>query len=182
MLQQFGTDLAETELPNDVQCTKDLLITHTEKHDKLKVAIHIYGTVLLILSYDLFNPCCYNCVFFYYLCLWLMSLMFSFSHSGATKHHLYLSWLCLLLHICRFNQYSYATFLLFIQEELKLAVKQGHTLLSCIKDQASKTESHILNPDEVENQTTVERCVKRFCHTQKCYTVNDDDSLSRIIV
>ncbi|KTG22373.1 hypothetical protein cypCar_00049504, partial [Cyprinus carpio] len=36
MLQQFGTDLAETELPNDVQCTKDLLITHTEKHDKLK--------------------------------------------------------------------------------------------------------------------------------------------------
>jgi len=39
MLQQFGTDLAETELPNDVQCTKDLLITHTEKHDKLKVAI-----------------------------------------------------------------------------------------------------------------------------------------------
>lgn len=44
MLQQFGTDLAETELPNDVQCTKDLLITHTEKHDKLKVAIRIYGT------------------------------------------------------------------------------------------------------------------------------------------
>uniref|UniRef100_A0A9J7XPM6 MCF.2 cell line derived transforming sequence-like 2 n=1 Tax=Cyprinus carpio carpio TaxID=630221 RepID=A0A9J7XPM6_CYPCA len=42
MLQQFGTDLAETELPNDVQCTKDLLITHTEKHDKLQVAQHIY--------------------------------------------------------------------------------------------------------------------------------------------
>uniref|UniRef100_A0A671MYV6 Guanine nucleotide exchange factor DBS-like n=1 Tax=Sinocyclocheilus anshuiensis TaxID=1608454 RepID=A0A671MYV6_9TELE len=46
MLQQFGTDLAETELPNDVQCTKDLLITHTEKHDKLKVAPHIYKTVV----------------------------------------------------------------------------------------------------------------------------------------
>lgn len=37
MLQMFGTDLAETELPNDVQYTKDLLTTHTEKHDKLKV-------------------------------------------------------------------------------------------------------------------------------------------------
>lgn len=36
-LQKFGTDLAETELPNDVQCTKDLLAAHTEKHDKLKV-------------------------------------------------------------------------------------------------------------------------------------------------
>jgi hypothetical protein len=39
MLQKFGTDLAETELPNDVQCTKDLLTTHTEKHDKLKVGL-----------------------------------------------------------------------------------------------------------------------------------------------
>lgn len=37
MLQQFGSELAETELPNDVQCTKDLLVTHTQKHDKLKV-------------------------------------------------------------------------------------------------------------------------------------------------
>lgn len=46
MLQQFGTDLAETELPNDVQCTKDLLLTHTEKHDKLKVAHNIYKTVV----------------------------------------------------------------------------------------------------------------------------------------
>lgn len=37
MLQKFGTDLAETELPNDVQCTKDLLTAHTDKHDNLKV-------------------------------------------------------------------------------------------------------------------------------------------------
>lgn len=97
MLQQFGTDLAETELPNDVQCTKDLLITHTEKHDKLKVAIHIYGTVLL-LSYDLFCPSCHNCVLYFIACVcaigqspFIGSLMFSFSHSGATKHPLYLS-------------------------------------------------------------------------------------------
>lgn len=57
-------------------------------------------------------------------------------------------------------------FLLPAQDELKLAIKQGYTLLSCIKDQASKTESHILNPDEVENQTTVERFVKIFFQTQ----------------
>uniref|UniRef100_A0A671MUQ2 Guanine nucleotide exchange factor DBS-like n=1 Tax=Sinocyclocheilus anshuiensis TaxID=1608454 RepID=A0A671MUQ2_9TELE len=90
MLQQFGTDLAETELPNDVQCTKDLLITHTEKHDKLK-------------------------------------------------------------------------------DELKLAIKQGNTLLSCIKDQASKTESHILNPDEVENQTTAERLLAQLDETENAF-------------
>uniref|UniRef100_A0A8C2C4F1 MCF.2 cell line derived transforming sequence-like 2 n=1 Tax=Cyprinus carpio TaxID=7962 RepID=A0A8C2C4F1_CYPCA len=91
MLQQFGTDLAETELPNDVQCTKDLLITHTEKHDKLQV------------------------------------------------------------------------------DELKLAIKQGNTLLSCIKDQASKTESHILNPDEVENQTTAERLLAQLDETENAF-------------
>lgn len=38
MLQKFGSDLAETELPNDVQCTKDLLMEHTDKHNILKVA------------------------------------------------------------------------------------------------------------------------------------------------
>lgn len=38
MLQKFGTDLAETELPNDIQCTKDLLVAHTDKHTTLKVS------------------------------------------------------------------------------------------------------------------------------------------------
>lgn len=41
MLQKFGTDLAETELPNDVQCTKDLLTAHTDKHSNLKVSEYI---------------------------------------------------------------------------------------------------------------------------------------------
>uniref|UniRef100_A0A3Q0R5W7 MCF.2 cell line derived transforming sequence-like 2 n=1 Tax=Amphilophus citrinellus TaxID=61819 RepID=A0A3Q0R5W7_AMPCI len=77
MLQKFGTDLSETELPNDVQCTKDLLTAHNDKHDNLK-------------------------------------------------------------------------------DELRLAVKQGTTLYSCIKDQAAKSENQELNPDEMENQTTVE--------------------------
>ncbi|XP_072517043.1 guanine nucleotide exchange factor DBS isoform X2 [Salminus brasiliensis] len=90
MLQKFGTDLAETELPNDVQCTKDLLTSHTEKHDKLK-------------------------------------------------------------------------------DELKLAMKQGNTLLSCIKDQAAKTETHKPNPDEMENQTTVERLLAQLDETENAF-------------
>ncbi|XP_017573320.1 guanine nucleotide exchange factor DBS isoform X4 [Pygocentrus nattereri] len=90
MLQKFGTDLAETELPNDVQCTKELLTDHTDKHDKLK-------------------------------------------------------------------------------DELKLAMKQGHTLLSCIKDQANKAETHKLNPDEMENQTTVERLLAQLDETENAF-------------
>uniref|UniRef100_A0A8C8G5S4 MCF.2 cell line derived transforming sequence-like 2 n=1 Tax=Oncorhynchus tshawytscha TaxID=74940 RepID=A0A8C8G5S4_ONCTS len=48
MLQKFGIDLAETELPNDVQCTKDLLTTHTEKHDKLKVGLCFSVNIILL--------------------------------------------------------------------------------------------------------------------------------------
>ncbi|XP_053419519.1 guanine nucleotide exchange factor DBS isoform X4 [Nycticebus coucang] len=36
MLQSFGTELAETELPNDVQSTSSVLCTHTDKKDKAK--------------------------------------------------------------------------------------------------------------------------------------------------
>lgn len=43
------------------------------------------------------------------------------------------------------------------QDELKLALKQGTTLFGCIKEQAAKSETRELNPDEMENQTTVER-------------------------
>lgn len=43
MLQKFGSDLAETELPNDVQCTKDLLTEHMDKHNSLKVAYIVAG-------------------------------------------------------------------------------------------------------------------------------------------
>lgn len=45
------------------------------------------------------------------------------------------------------------------QEELKLGLKQGTTLLSCIREQAAKSDNHKLSPDEMENQTTVERLV-----------------------
>lgn len=37
MLQSFGTELAETELPNDVQSTSSVLCAHTEKKVKAKV-------------------------------------------------------------------------------------------------------------------------------------------------
>ncbi|XP_041440175.1 guanine nucleotide exchange factor DBS isoform X2 [Xenopus laevis] len=36
MLQSFGTELAETELPNDILSTSSLLHTHTEKEEKMK--------------------------------------------------------------------------------------------------------------------------------------------------
>ncbi|XP_039945914.1 guanine nucleotide exchange factor DBS isoform X1 [Hirundo rustica] len=41
ILQSFGTELAETELPNDVQSTSSLLATHTEKKDKMKEDIRV---------------------------------------------------------------------------------------------------------------------------------------------
>ncbi|KFR05453.1 Guanine nucleotide exchange factor DBS, partial [Opisthocomus hoazin] len=41
ILQSFGTELAETELPNDVQSTSSLLATHTEKKDKIKEDIRL---------------------------------------------------------------------------------------------------------------------------------------------
>lgn len=37
MLQGFGTELAETELPDDGKDTEHLLETHTAKYRKLKV-------------------------------------------------------------------------------------------------------------------------------------------------
>ncbi|KAM4739688.1 guanine nucleotide exchange factor DBS [Anableps anableps] len=90
MLHRFGTELAETELPNDVQSTKDLLTAHTDKHNNLK-------------------------------------------------------------------------------EELKLALRQGSTLFTCIKDQAAKSENHKLNPDEMENQTTVERLLAQLDETENAF-------------
>ncbi|KAI7810607.1 putative guanine nucleotide exchange factor DBS [Triplophysa rosa] len=41
ILQSFGTELAETELPNDVEATSNLLTIHTEKKDKMKEDLRI---------------------------------------------------------------------------------------------------------------------------------------------
>ncbi|XP_041120494.1 guanine nucleotide exchange factor DBS-like [Polyodon spathula] len=90
MLQVFGTNLAETELPNDIHCTEDLLVSHTEKHDKLK-------------------------------------------------------------------------------DELQLALKQGTTILSCIKERAIKNTSYKLNHDELENVATVERLLAQLDETENAF-------------
>lgn len=37
-LQAFGTELAETELPNDAEATTNLLQAHTLKKEKMKVS------------------------------------------------------------------------------------------------------------------------------------------------
>ncbi|NWH95320.1 MCF2L factor, partial [Aegithalos caudatus] len=90
MLQSFGTDLAETELPNDVQCTEELLSSHTDHHSKLK-------------------------------------------------------------------------------DELKLAVKQGATLLTCIREPVTRSANSKLSPDELENVATVERLLAQLDETEKAF-------------
>lgn len=44
-LQSFGTELAETELPSEVQATTILLSTHTDRKDQMKVAPSATRTV-----------------------------------------------------------------------------------------------------------------------------------------
>ncbi|XP_039929890.1 probable guanine nucleotide exchange factor MCF2L2 isoform X5 [Hirundo rustica] len=90
MLQTFGTDLAETELPNDVQCTEEILSSHTDHHSKLK-------------------------------------------------------------------------------DELKLAVKQGATLLTCIREPVTRSANSKLSPDELENVATVERLLAQLDETEKAF-------------
>ncbi|XP_055733639.1 guanine nucleotide exchange factor DBS-like isoform X5 [Salvelinus fontinalis] len=41
ILQSFGTELAETELPNDIQATANLLRSHTDKKDKMKEDLQV---------------------------------------------------------------------------------------------------------------------------------------------
>ncbi|XP_075058300.1 putative guanine nucleotide exchange factor MCF2L2 isoform X2 [Mixophyes fleayi] len=89
-LQTFGTSLAETELPNDVVCTEELLLSHTEHQTKLK-------------------------------------------------------------------------------DDLKLAVQQGGTLLTCIKEPVSKDPNCKLTPDELENMATVERLLAQLDETEKAF-------------
>ncbi len=46
-LQAFGTELAETELPNDAEATTGLLHTHTLKKEKMKVR-HVFQPLLCL--------------------------------------------------------------------------------------------------------------------------------------
>ncbi|XP_048397628.2 guanine nucleotide exchange factor DBS isoform X5 [Stegostoma tigrinum] len=90
LLQSFGTELAETELPNDVQSTKVLLTIHTEKRNELK-------------------------------------------------------------------------------EKMKSAVKEGNTLLICIKEPLTKNPNYALNSDELENMATVERLLMQLDETENAF-------------
>lgn len=46
ILQSFGTELAETELPNEIQATTVLLSTHTNKKDKMKVTLLMHTYII----------------------------------------------------------------------------------------------------------------------------------------
>lgn len=48
-LQAFGTELAETELPNDAEATTNLLHTHTLKKEKMKVRYAFFFLLMLII-------------------------------------------------------------------------------------------------------------------------------------
>lgn len=56
-LQSFGTELAETELPNEIQATVILLSTHTNKKDKMKVTplTHTYIKNIISLCISVYN-------------------------------------------------------------------------------------------------------------------------------
>ncbi|XP_043927819.1 guanine nucleotide exchange factor DBS [Protopterus annectens] len=90
MLQTFGTELAETELPNDAESTIVLLKMHTDKKDKLK-------------------------------------------------------------------------------EDMKLALKQGYDILESIHAPVIKNPEYILNQDQLDNQTTVERLLAQLQETDTAF-------------
>lgn len=79
-LQSFGTELAETELPNEIQATTILLSTHTNKRDKMKVtalpsfavfAFHFFSFYFSVLQLLLIsNVFLYVCVY-RRTCWWL---------------------------------------------------------------------------------------------------------------
>uniref|UniRef100_H3A2Q7 MCF.2 cell line derived transforming sequence like n=1 Tax=Latimeria chalumnae TaxID=7897 RepID=H3A2Q7_LATCH len=90
MLQSFGTELAETELPNDIQSTESLLIAHTEKKIQMK-------------------------------------------------------------------------------DDMKLALKQGHTLLESIREPVVENPECRLNQDQLDNQSTVERLLAQLDETETAF-------------
>ncbi|XP_042313164.1 guanine nucleotide exchange factor DBS isoform X6 [Sceloporus undulatus] len=89
-LRSFGAELAETELPNDVESTSCLLTAHTENKVKMK-------------------------------------------------------------------------------EDLRIAVEQGHDILHSIKKPVLENPEYKMNPDQVENQVTVERLLAQLDETSTAF-------------
>ncbi|XP_012589020.1 PREDICTED: probable guanine nucleotide exchange factor MCF2L2 isoform X2 [Condylura cristata] len=54
-----------------------------------------------------------------------------------------------------------------LQDELKLLEKQGATLLSCIEEPVTRFPTRKLNPNELENVTTMERLLVQLNETDK---------------
>ncbi|XP_040281136.1 guanine nucleotide exchange factor DBS isoform X6 [Bufo bufo] len=90
ILQSFGTELAETELPNDVTTTSSLLAVHTEKRDKMK-------------------------------------------------------------------------------DDLGLALKQGNDILERIRQPIREDPEYMMNQDQQDNQTTVERLICQLNETETAF-------------
>ncbi|XP_044139965.1 guanine nucleotide exchange factor DBS isoform X8 [Bufo gargarizans] len=90
ILQSFGTELAETELPNDVTTTSSLLAVHTEKKDKMK-------------------------------------------------------------------------------DDLGLALKQGNDILERIRQPIREDPEYMMNQDQQDNQTTVERLICQLNETETAF-------------
>ncbi|XP_015267239.1 PREDICTED: guanine nucleotide exchange factor DBS [Gekko japonicus] len=89
-LRSFGTELAETELPNDVQSTSTLLAVHSERKDKMK-------------------------------------------------------------------------------EDLRIALIQGDDILKSIKRPVLENPEYKMNPDQLENQITVERLLAQLDETETAF-------------
>ncbi|KAG7456928.1 hypothetical protein MATL_G00241150 [Megalops atlanticus] len=59
-----------------------------------------------------------------------------------------------------------------LKDELKLAVKQGSSLLSCIQEQATRNAICKLTPDEKENLTTIERLLAQLEERETAFEQN----------
>ncbi|XP_062982230.1 guanine nucleotide exchange factor DBS isoform X3 [Elgaria multicarinata webbii] len=89
-LRAFGTELAETELPNDVESTSSLLTAHTESKDKMK-------------------------------------------------------------------------------EDLKIVLREGQDILYSITKPVLENREYKMNPDQIENQITVERLLGQLDETETAF-------------
>ncbi|XP_053162908.1 guanine nucleotide exchange factor DBS isoform X4 [Hemicordylus capensis] len=89
-LRSFGTELSETELPNDAQSTSSLLAAHTESKDKMK-------------------------------------------------------------------------------EDLRIALRQGYDILQSIRKPVLDNPEYRMNPDQIENQITVERLLAQLNETETAF-------------
>uniref|UniRef100_A0A8C3EJ01 MCF.2 cell line derived transforming sequence-like 2 n=1 Tax=Corvus moneduloides TaxID=1196302 RepID=A0A8C3EJ01_CORMO len=66
-------------------------------------------------------------------------------------------------------EYGHSQWIHHRTDELKLAVKQGATLLTCIREPVTRSANSKLSPDELENVATVERLLAQLDETEKAF-------------